>query len=66
MKQCYFCTNNVKDVDYKEIETLKNFLDPYGRILKHKKTVVCTRHQRKLALAIKRARFMSLIPFING
>ena len=66
MKQCHFCTNNVKEIDYKDTDTLKNFLDPHSRIIKHKRTSVCAKHQRKLALAVKRARFMSLLPFTSA
>ncbi len=66
MKQCYFCTNNVREVDYKAVEVLKGFLDPHGRILKHKRTAVCSLHQRKLAIAIKRARLMALLPFVSS
>ncbi|MEK7136363.1 MAG: 30S ribosomal protein S18 [Patescibacteria group bacterium] len=65
-KQCHFCVNNIRDIDYKDIESLKTFLDGHARILKHKKTAVCSLHQRKLGSAIKRARFMALLPFING
>lgn len=63
-KQCHFCTNNLKDVDYKEVDTLKKFVDPYGRIVNHRRSGVCSNHQRKLANATKRARFMALIPFL--
>lgn len=66
MKQCYFCTNNVKEIDYKDVEPLKNFLDAHGRIVKHRKTSVCSKHQRKLSEAIKRARFMALLPYLVG
>ncbi len=66
MKQCYFCTNNIKDIDYKDIDVLQRFLDPHGRIVKHGRTGVCAKHQRKLALAVKRARFMALIPFAKA
>lgn len=64
MKQCFFCTNNIKEVDYKDVEGLKMFLDTHGRILNHKRTSVCAKHQRKLATAIKRARFLALLPYI--
>ncbi len=64
--QCHFCTNNVRAVDYKDVENLKRFLDVHGRILKHKRTAVCSRHQRQLALAIKHARFFALLPYISG
>lgn len=63
MKPCHFCNNNIKNVSYKEIELLKKFIDPYARIANHKRTNVCARHQRKLSLAIKRARFLALLPF---
>ena len=66
MKQCYFCTNNMKEIDYKEIDTLKNFIDAHGRIVNHKRSHTCARHQRKLANSIKRARFLALLPFIAG
>ena len=65
MKTCHFCTNNIKYIDYKDIETLKRFLDPYARIVKHGKTSVCAKHQRQLATAVKRARFLALLPFIS-
>lgn len=65
MKQCYFCTNNLKEIDYKNTEVLGRFLDSYARILSHKKGNVCTGHSRKLSQAIKRARFLGLLPFIT-
>lgn len=64
-KVCHFCTNNIKQVDYKDTENLKKFLDPYARIMKHTRSGVCARHQRKLAMAIKRARFLALLPFVS-
>lgn len=64
MKQCHFCSNNIKEVDYKEVDTLKLFLDPHARIVKHRRTATCSRHQRRLTTAIKRARFMGLLPFL--
>lgn len=65
-RQCPFCTNNVKDIDYKDIETLKTCVDTHMRINKHRKTGVCAKHQRSLSLAIKRARFMALLPYLAG
>ena len=65
-KQCYFCSNNLKEVDYKNVEVLRTFIDQHARILKHGKTATCARHQRKLGTAIKNARFMALLPFIKG
>ena len=63
--QCYFSTNNIKYIDYKDTETLKKFLNPHARILSRKRTGVCAKHQRKLAQAVKRARFMGLLPYIS-
>ncbi|MEK7586258.1 MAG: 30S ribosomal protein S18 [Patescibacteria group bacterium] len=65
IKYCHFCTNNIKQIDYKNPEVLKKFLDSYGRIVAHRKSGICANHQRKLATAIKRARFLALLPFIS-
>lgn len=64
MKQDYFSSNNIKHVDYKDTEILKRFLNPNGKILSRKRTNTTAKNQRKLALAIKRSRFMGLLPFI--
>jgi len=59
-KECYFCVNNL-DVDYKDIRTLRKFINFHMKILPRKRTGVCASHQRKLGIAIKRARIMSLL-----
>ncbi len=64
MKQCYFRENNIKHVDYKDTEILKKFLNPHGRIISRKKTGVSAKSQRQLATAVKRARFVGLLPFV--
>lgn len=64
-KQCQFCLDNVSDIDYKDVETLHNFTNSYGQILPRKRTGVCSSHQRKLAVAVKRARVMALTIFTN-
>ena len=64
-KLCYFCVNNIKEIDYKDIQTLRRFINTYMKILPRKRTGVCSWHQRKLATAIKRARIMALLPFVN-
>ena len=64
MKQDYFSSNNIKYIDYKDTELLKRFLSPNGRIMSRKRTNVTSKNQRKLALAIKRSRFMGLLPYI--
>ena len=63
--QCYFCQKNIKDVDFKEIKTLEKFTSAQGKIRARKKTGLCAYHQRKLARAIKRARFLALLPFVK-
>jgi small subunit ribosomal protein S18 len=63
-KQCYFNQNNIKHIDYKDTEILRKFLNPHGRILARRKTGVTAKNQRKLAEAVKRARFMGLLPFV--
>ncbi len=63
-KQCYFTQNNIKYVDYKDTDILKKFLNPHGRIISRKRTGVCAKYQRQLAVAIKRARFMGLLPYV--
>jgi small subunit ribosomal protein S18 len=65
MRQCYFCTNNIRAVDYKETDILKKFLDSQAKILPKEETGVCAKHQRKLSQAIKRSRFMALLPFVS-
>ena len=64
MKQDYFSANNIKFIDYKDVEILKKFLSPNGKIMSHKKTGVNMKNQRQLASAIKHARFLGLLPFI--
>ena len=63
-KQCYFNSNNIKYIDYKDVETLKKFINPHARMVSKKRSGVASKNQRKLAEAIKRARFMGLLPFI--
>lgn len=65
MRQCYFSQNNIKYVDYKDTELLKKFLNPHGRINAGKRTGVFAKYQRQLALAVKRARFMGLLPYLS-
>ncbi|PIS42533.1 MAG: 30S ribosomal protein S18 [Candidatus Kerfeldbacteria bacterium CG08_land_8_20_14_0_20_40_16] len=62
-KQCYFCANSIKEIDYKDAKNLQRFLSSYAKILPRKKTGTCAKHQRKLARAVKRARHMALIPY---
>jgi len=64
-KQCYFSQNNIKYVDYKDIEILKKFLTPHARLMSKKRSGVSSKSQRQLALAVKRARFLGLLPYVS-
>ncbi len=64
MKQDFFSSNNIKHIDYKDIELLRKFLAPSARMMARRRTDVTAKNQRKLAIAIKRARFMGLLPYI--
>ena len=65
MKQDYFSSNNIKYIDYKDVEVLKKFINPNARILARKRTGLSAKHQRKLTQAIKRARFIGLLPYVS-
>lgn len=52
-------------IDYKDIETLKSHLTPHARIQSQRRTGASSKHQRMLALAIKRARFLGLLPYVS-
>lgn len=54
----------IQRIDYKDTETLKKFLNPHGKILARRRTGLSARGQRSLSEAVKRARFMALLPFI--
>lgn len=65
MKQCYFTQNKIKYIDYKDTDILKKFLNPHGRMISRKKTGVSAHHQRQLSVAVKRARFVGLLPYVS-
>ena len=64
-QQCFFCSQNIMNVDYKEIDLLKRFVSSQAKIIDPRHTSVCAKHQRKLAQAIKRARFMGLLAYVR-
>jgi len=64
-KQCFFCSQNLVDIDYKDTEMLRRFVSGQAKMIDPKHTGVCAKHQRKLAEAIKRARFMALLPYVR-
>lgn len=64
-KRCPFTTAGVRDIDYKDTHTLTKFITDRGKILPRRITGVSAYHQKRLALAIKRARHMALLPFVS-
>ena len=64
-KQCFFCSQNLKDVDYKEIDLIRRFMSGQKKIIDPRYSGLCAKHQRKLAQAIKRARYLGLLPFVS-
>ena len=65
-KACYFLTNDLKEVDYKDIELLKKFITETGKIVPSRITGTSTKYQRFLSNAIKRARFLALLPYCDS
>ncbi|MBI4272485.1 30S ribosomal protein S18 [Candidatus Uhrbacteria bacterium] len=63
-RECFFCKNINTEIDYKDVALLRRFISSYGKIAPRKRSGVCASHQRKLSLAIKRARIMALLPFV--
>jgi small subunit ribosomal protein S18 len=63
-KQDYLSANNIKYIDYKDVELLRMFLTPHGQIVSNKRSGLGAKQQRALALGVKRARFMGLLPYI--
>lgn len=63
-KGCYICKNNVKDIDYKDVDLLKRFASAHGKIMPKKRSGACAKHQRRIANAIKNSRIMGFMPFV--
>jgi small subunit ribosomal protein S18 len=64
-KPCALCLQGVEHVDYKDVELLRKYISYNAKILPRRITGICTRHQRMLANAIKRARIVALLPFVG-
>jgi len=60
---CHFCKEKVVEVDYKDLTSLRRFVSERGKIKPPRNTGTCRRHQRQVAVAIKRAREMALLPY---
>lgn len=64
-KQCFFCTNNREVLDHKDSEMLKKFMSTQAKIWPRRKSGLCAYHQRQFAQAVKRARYLGLVPYTN-
>ena len=64
-KYCYFCKEKVDTVDYKDYNLLRRFMSERAKIRSRRTTGACRRHQRQIAVAIKRAREVALLPYSN-
>ena len=62
-KVCSFCVDKVEAIDYKDIDTLRRLVSDKGKILPRRVTGTCARHQREVAIAVKRARQVALLPY---
>lgn len=65
-RSCEFCREGIDVIDYKDVNRLRKYLTNRGKILPRRSTGTCAYHQRKLAKAIKRARQMALLPFVEA
>lgn len=63
-KHCFFTKNQINHIDYKDVELIRQFVNPFGRTKTRRYTGVCAKHQRELATAIKHARYMGFLPYI--
>jgi small subunit ribosomal protein S18 len=64
-KVCKFCESRIDKIDYKDISKLKNYMTERSKILPRRVTGTCAYHQRELTTAIKRARYMALLPYVS-
>ena len=64
-KVCQFCVDKVSDIDYKDVAKLRRYVSERAKILPRRITGTCAHHQNELTKAIKRARFMALMPYID-
>ena len=65
-KICHFCKDKVEEVDYKNANTLRRYVSEKGKIRSRRITGACRRHQRQVAVAVKRAREVALLPYVAG
>jgi small subunit ribosomal protein S18 len=65
-KSCYFCKEKIEEVDYKNYNQLRRYVSEKGKIRSRRITGACRRHQEQVAVAVKRAREMALLPYVSG
>ena len=65
-RSCQFCRDKVEEVDYKNTNVLRRHVSEKGKIRSRRITGTCRRHQRQVAVAVKRAREMALLPYVAG
>ncbi len=65
-KTCRFCSEKLIDIDYKDLERLGRYVTERGKILPSRLTGTCAKHQRRLTVSIKRARFLALLPYVGA
>ncbi len=65
-KPCPFCRDKVDTVDYRDLASLRRAISDKGKIRSSRVTGACRRHQRQVAVAVKRAREMALLPYVTG
>lgn len=63
-KVCRFCADKVGEIDYKDVKLLQRYVNSYGKIEGRKRSGNCLKHQRRMAVALKRARHIALLPFV--
>jgi small subunit ribosomal protein S18 len=62
-KVCEFCVDRVQEIDYKDLTRLRRYISERGKIEPRRKKGTCAKHQRRLTMAIKRARLLALLPY---
>jgi len=64
--RCRFCREKAKDIDYKDLQSLQKLTTGQGKLFSRKRSGNCAKHQRRAKLALKRARFMALVPYVGN
>lgn len=65
VKGCFYCENTAEILDYKDEKQVRRYIDDRGQIVERRKSGLCAGHQRVVATAVKRARHLAIIPFVQ-